>query len=235
MHTRVAIICGMAFEAEIVRRNPWREPPDIIYGLDTHKLLADIERAVENGATHLISFGTAAGLDPALVAGTIVLATSIYFLNTTHMHSPNPAWLETDSTLRQSLSLSLHDAVQKPMAGLDNPITHRAEKQGLWESIGVCAADMESHHVANIAAQHKITFSVLRVVLDDAQTALPHAATVATKPDGTIAHTRLLCALLKNPLQIPAMLRLGQQHSLAKAALVHGSRCLCESLNGRRY
>lgn len=246
MALRVAIICGMAFEAELLRRNNLDDVADIIYGLDSKKLIHDIQNAVANGASHLISFGTAAGIDPAVSSGAIILASSVSFDEPSTLQSTTPSttpstipsmaqhWLETDQVFAQSLALLLRDALQKPMAGVDAAISSVAQKHALWETFGVAAADMESHHIARIAEEHHLPFTVLRIVLDDANTTLPPAAMVATKPDGTIAFSRLIASLLLKPLQIPAMLRLGKQHSSAKASLVHSARLLSRALRSSR-
>lgn len=232
----------MAFEAEILHRSNLSHVAHIIYGLDSKKLINDIQNAIKNGASHLISFGTAAGIDPAIPSGTVILASSIYMDVQSPIQSTIPSaispkaqqWLETDQVFSQSLALLFRDALQKPMAGVDNPISSVAQKQSLWDTYGVAAADMESHHIANIAAQHQLPFTLLRVVLDDANTTLPPAAMRATKPDGTIAYTRLITSLLMHPLQIPAMIHLGKQHSSAKASLVHSARCLSRALSSNR-
>lgn len=242
MTPRVAIICGMAFEAELLRRNNLHDVADIIYGLDPEKLIHDIQNAIENGASHLISFGTAAGIDPTLPSGAIVIASSIItdvqspLQSTIQSTIPSKAqhWLETDQVFAQSLALLLRDALKKPMAGVDVPIDSVAQKHTLWETLGASAADMESHHIARIAEEHHLPFTVLRIVLDDANTALPPAAMVATKPDGSIAYTRLIASLLLHPMQIPAMMRLGKQHSAAKASLMHSARLLSRALSSNR-
>src|SRR3546814_11469473 len=78
---------------------------------------------------------------------------------------------------------------------------------------------MESGAVATVAAEAGLPFLAVRAVADRADDALPALVEHAVKPDGMPAVGRTLAAMLKNPTQIPATLRLARRTNLALARL----------------
>jgi hopanoid-associated phosphorylase len=214
----LCIVSGMAFEAKIARGEGIRN----VYGLNPQKLTQDIEAAIAGGATSLLSFGTAAGLSPALVAGSIVIARQVK--SASDSFHANVRW-------GSELLRLMPEAVAGDMAGVDHPLKTAEEKIALHTSTGVLAADMESHHMARIAHRHNLPFAVLRVVLDGADCTLPPAALASTTADGGINYSGLIRSLMTQPQQLPAMMRLGSHHKKAKKALL---RC-GQLLNGSRF
>src|SRR3546814_12171681 len=77
---------------------------------------------------------------------------------------------------------------------------------------------MESGAVATVAAEAGLPFLAVRAVADRADDALPALVEHAVKPDGMPAVGRTLAAMLKNPTQIPATLRLARRSTLALAS-----------------
>jgi hypothetical protein len=82
---------------------------------------------------------------------------------------------------------------------------------------------MESHIAAEFAAARGIPFAALRVVSDDASHALPPAVLKAMKPDGAVNVPAVIGSLLRNPAQLPALLRTARDSEIAFKALL---RCL---------
>lgn len=99
-------------------------------------------------------------------------------------------------------------------------ITTRAAKQQAWEDTGALAADLESGAVAQAAFDHGLPFAVLRVVCDPADRDLPPAAITALDADGRIRPAALLRSLARYPRQLPALIALGREAGLARAALM---------------
>jgi hypothetical protein len=83
------------------------------------------------------------------------------------------------------------------------------EKQALHTETGALAVDMESHIAARVAARHDLPFAIIRVISDSANEALPPAALVGMKPDGSMALGAVLASLARNPSQLPALIRTG--------------------------
>ncbi|MDT8870402.1 hypothetical protein RAA17_02250 [Komagataeibacter rhaeticus] len=89
-------------------------------------------------------------------------------------------------------------------------VTEATRKAELFRQTGCVALDMESGVVAEMAAARRVPFAVMRVVCDPADRTLPPAAVVALRPDGSLAVGALARSILCNPLQIPALIRVGR-------------------------
>jgi adenosylhomocysteine nucleosidase len=160
---------------------------------------------LESGATALISFGLAGGLDPALPPGTLIIPRAVVTDATT--------WA-TDATLTRALGGPLHTLY----AGAALVIT-AAEKASLRSTTGADALDLESGAVGDIAAAHGVPFAVLRAICDPADSTLPPAAIIALDARGAIAMARVAASVLRHPGQLPALLRLAAHAASARNAL----------------
>ncbi len=173
---------------------------------------------VEAGATALVSWGLAGGLDPALTAGTICLPSAVL--------TPAGAEFKTDGHWRELFLAAI--ASRRPVAG--GPILTNATalddvagKAAAFRATGAVAVDMESVAVAAIAAQHRIPFLAVRVIVDTAADTLPRSVLAATQ-GGQLRIGRLLQGLAQSPGDIPALLRLARRYGAAKRALVAVAR-----------
>jgi hypothetical protein len=101
------------------------------------------------------------------------------------------------------------DALVGTVVGSDSIAATIARKQELRARTGALAVDMESHIAARVAARHGLPFAALRTISDTAAEALPPAALVGMKPDGTMALGAVLASLARSPGQLPALLRTG--------------------------
>ena len=166
---------------------------------------------VAGGATHLLSFGLAGGLDPALPPGTLLLPQSLL--------TPDGRSIAIDAAwhARALALLAPLRPITGPMVGTDDAIATAAAKAALFARTGASAVDMESHVLA--AAAPQLPLLILRVVADGANDALPPAALVGIKPDGATDLLAVLGSVLREPSQIPALMRLGQAAAKAAATL----------------
>ena len=168
------------------------------------------ERLVAGGATHLLSFGLAGGLDPALPPGTLLLPTRL--LTPGGTIEVDAAWHAHAAALLGQLK-----PVTAPTVGSDLAIADASEKARLFARTGAAAVDMESHVLARGGAG--LPLLILRAVADSADDALPPAALVAVKPDGSTDLAAVLGAVMRRPGQIPALIRLGKAAAQAEASL----------------
>jgi adenosylhomocysteine nucleosidase len=187
-------------------------------GGDGPRLRRDLETAAASAkACAIISFGVAGGLAPGLKPGSVLVGRSILDEDGQRFQS-DPTW---SSALSEALSAPLVD-----LAGVDAPVLDQAGKRALHVRTGAHAVDMESHIAAGIAAAWRIPFAAVRVVADPAERRLPHAAVVAMRPDGAIAFGALTRSLLRNPRQIPQLVRTARDARAAFAALFRSRQML---------
>ncbi len=131
------------------------------------RLGAALHAAIHPGVSGIISFGISGGLNPELVAGNWVVASTVRYRDRA---------IATDSKWTQELSKRLPGAVLADIVGSDTMVPTPAEKSHLFRTTGAVAVDMESHIAAEIAAAHQIPFAACRVIIDSAHRALPAAA-----------------------------------------------------------
>ncbi len=163
------------------------------------------EQLVREGATALISFGLAGGLNPALPPGTLVVPASVITPSRTY---------PTDPALCARLGGPRHTL----FAGVILAVT-KAEKSSLHEAFQADAIDLESGAVAAVAAAHNLPFAVLRAICDSSETSLAPAPVTALSATGAIAPLRVAASLLAHPGQISALIRLARDAAAARRAL----------------
>ncbi len=186
-------------------------------GGDGARLRRELAEAAALRPCAIISFGVAGGLAPGLAPGAIFVARSVVAGDGEKVHA-DPVW---SRALSATLGAPLVD-----FAGVDEPVVDGAGKRALHLRTGAHVVDMESHIAARIAADRGIPFAALRVVADPAHRHLPHAALVAMRPDGAIAFGALTRSLLRDPGQIPQLIRTARDARAAFAALLRGRQML---------
>ena len=110
----------------------------------------------------------------------------------------------------------------------------QADKQALASATGALAVDMESHIAARLAAAHGLPFAALRVICDPAGRAIPPAAIAGMREDGGTDLGAILRALLRDPGQLPAMIRLAGDARTAFSFLARCRRALDADFMARR-
>jgi len=197
------IVVGLRAEALLARR---LGVPVMIGGGTASGAEVAARRAVGEGATALVSFGLAAGLDPSLRPGDLVVPTAVLCDEGTFAADPTlMAWLG-GATPHRLLA--------------DGMVAENAEtKHRLWETTGAATLDLESGAVARVATLHGLPFAVLRVICDPAERDLPPAALAALDANGAIGLARVAGSVTARPGQIPALLRLAADATAARRAL----------------
>ena len=196
------VACGMQREARIIAR-PWVTV--VAGGGDATRLEAELEAAA-SGATALLSSGLAGALDPFLKPGDIVIGTLF----------PGDG---RGTALLDLIEKQLPGAHVGTVFGSETMIASATEKHDVHARTGAIAVDMESHIAARVAARHGLPFAILRTISDSADHALPPAALVGMKPDGTMALGAVLASLARNPAQLAALIRTGRDAEKAFQAL----------------
>jgi adenosylhomocysteine nucleosidase len=204
---KIVAICGFAAEARILRRHGIEVR---ISGADPARAVSEAEAAVAQGATALMSFGVAGGLDPKLRTGDLLL----------------PRVVAALSGERFAVDAALHDRLQSRLAanhadllGFDSVVTDSRGKAKLHAQGGAVAVDMESLSVVRVAKAHGVKFIVLRAVADEASRSLPPAALVGLDTKGRFAPYRVMASLFGRPRQLPALIGLARDTRRALASL----------------
>lgn len=212
----IGIITGTAREAECL--NATKSTENFLVkcsGADSDYARRIATEILSQNCSALISFGLAGGLDSKLQSGEIILADKVV---TPVGHEWHP-----DQTQIMSLETRMREdglfPVTGPVAGVDQAVMVPEDKQVLRQKTGCIAVDMESHVVARAASEAGIPWLVIRVVADPAPMALPAVINGVLALDGTIKPGRLALNLLRRPMDLPALIRLGRASDKGFAAL----------------
>lgn len=213
-----------ALEAEARTLGPAVRRPDGLASLGGGALLAvsgmggplaaaAARRLVDAGASALLSFGLAGGLDPALCAGRVVLPEEII--------SRDGARVPTSIEWRRHLRLAL--AELEPVAAgrllaSARPLASVAEKAAAFRETGAAAVDMESLAVGEVAVALNLPFIAVRVIVDGAADLLPRAV-VAAGRGGQLSMLRLIGGLIMAPQDIVQLIRLARRYRTATRSL----------------
>ncbi len=189
----------------------------IVSGGDVDALSQRLEQALRHGSARgIISVGLGGALSPTLAVGDWVLASSIVASAVTL--PTDQAWTaRLEHGLRAGSKRTVHLG---PIAGVDHMVVDGAAKAALRTETKALAVDMESHIAAAFAQRHGLPFAALRAISDGADRALPAAAQAGMKKDGGMNIPAVLWSMLKDPRQLPALIRTGREAETAFKALL---------------
>jgi adenosylhomocysteine nucleosidase len=187
----MVFVTGLTAEARLLRALP----------LETRVGAGDAA-----GATALVSFGLAGGLDPALRPGAILRPARV-------------VWGDRVFAADAALVTALGGVTCDRVLATDTALVSAREKRAAHERSGAAAVDMESGAVAAQAARRGVPFAVLRAVCDVAAEDLPPAALLALDSAGKIGILRVAHSVVRRPSQLPALLALAGHAASARRAL----------------
>jgi adenosylhomocysteine nucleosidase len=184
-----------------------------VSGMGRGAALSAAQRLIEAGATALVSWGMAGGLDPRLVAGAVCLPCEVIDADGTRYRTTRP-WRDA---LAAALA-SMGAVAGGPLLTSERPIDSLAGKATAYRETGAVAVDMESAAVARAAAVQRLPFIAVRAIVDTAQDAVPRAITAATLT-GQVRIAPLMKALVRSPADIAPLLRLARRYRAAMRSL----------------
>jgi hopanoid-associated phosphorylase len=215
-HSVLAVTC-LAFEGRIAAGRGVR----IFCASERDHLPARIDAAAAGGCCGIVSFGVAGGLDPALMPGDLVIASAVV---------TDQDRYRTDEVWARALLAAVPGAVHADISGIEMPLVHPADKRAVRRTHRTAAVDTESHIAAAIAARRGVPFAAVRVVLDPAHRSLPPAALVPLRRDGSADIGAVLASVRRQPAQLPSLMRIVADVSLAWSTLARGRRRLGHAL-----
>jgi len=211
------IVVGMAFEARIAAQSGL---PVVCAG-NRRDLSAALHDAIGPDCKGLVSFGVAGGLKTDLPAGTCVIGSAVV---------TGDRRFVLDRKWSEKLLQRVPGARSGIIAGVPAPVATAAAKHALHRDTGAVVVDMESHIVASSAAHHGLPMAVIRVVCDPVARGLPDIAFRSVRADGTTNVMTLLGSIARQPVHLPAMIRLALDARSARASLTRCGRLLGPSL-----
>ncbi len=198
----LGILAGLKQEARLIRRF-LPDAPLALSNATPEGARRGVERLLAAGATELLSFGCAGSLSPDAPPGTVIVADHVR-----HEGKDIPC----DPRLSQTFGSAygrrggiLHSDVLVELA---------LAKAWYFSETKCLAVDMES----GVVAGSGVPFAVLRVVCDDASRDLPPAVKTSVR-DGAVYVPGLVGSLLRHPLQIGGLIRLGKEAALAQRTM----------------
>ncbi len=213
--SQLGVITGLAREADCFRALPSQR------GLLVRCAGGNSERAAEiagilvaNGCRGLASFGIAGGLQPGLDPGAIVIAGSVICPDNSRIQC-DPAWqLNLMSALERELFV-----VGSDLCGRDQAVLLSAQKRRLHDQTAAAAVDMESHAVAQVAAELGVPFIAIRAIADPLDRDVPSWVTDVVGNDGRPRAGAVIAGVARHPFDVPALMRLGADTEKAIASL----------------
>jgi adenosylhomocysteine nucleosidase len=207
------VVVGLEFEARIAAGFG----AQVICSGDGRDLAVKLSLAIRDDCRGLVSFGVAGGLAPHLKPGDCVVGSAVL---------SDSGRVEMDKHWSQVLLRTIPDAFHGTLAGVSAPVADPRAKHALHVRTGAVAVDMESHVVAQVGKARGIPVAAIRVITDPSVRALPAAAFAAMRPNGTTDIAAMIRFLIRQPNQLPALLRTALDARAARASLLRGRELL---------
>lgn len=225
---RLGIVVAMTDEVRTLTKHPLGigQTIEIHEGVLVHLSGVGRKRAsraaqslLNRGATALLSWGTAGGLVPGLVPGSLVLPKTV-MRSDSCLFQVDPSWHERlRSRLEGHMGLRSETLIESPTV-----LTTSEEKRALADRTGAVAVDMESASVAFVAKQAGLPFVALRVISDPFDQTLSSSVVSAYDTSGHLKTRRLLRELVRHPEELLGWLSLTMNLRKARRTLARIAR-----------
>lgn len=222
--SRIGVVSALPLEARCLRRrrrlrgrvgtSPAAAMLGGVSGPGPERAQRLAERLVEQGATGLVSWGLAGGLDPRIAPGTLIVADQVVIATGTG-YPTDRAWRQR---ILSALPLQVL-AVEAPLLASDAVASTAQDKAALLCRYAAAAVDMESGGIARVASRFGLPFLVLRAVVDPAGMTLPPAFAEAVDERGALRLSYLVRALARQPHMLRSLLALARNARAATSTL----------------
>lgn len=177
------------------------------------------QRLLARGATALMSWGLAAGLDRALKPGSLLLPIAIIDADLRE-HPVNLVW-HRDLCARLENRFTIHTELLAESALL---LGTPAQKRALMLHSAAIAADMESAALAALARAANVPFVAVRAVSDTAVTRVPSWLGGVIDTAGRLVVAKVLARIAARPADWAAISHLAFGFCAARATLTGVAR-----------
>lgn len=186
----------------------------VLSGIGAARAYAAGALLVSEGATALLGWGFAAGLDDRLAAGSLLLPERIIDV-TGESHPVSAEWHQ-----RLHQTLSARYPVRTDALVESNAIVKTSvEKRDLARRTRAVATDMESAAQARFALERRLPFAVVRAVIDTASSDIPQNVMRSLDPQGNVNVEKFLGKAVFYPADWIKMVKLGMQFNAARRTL----------------
>ena len=219
----IGIIVPLIQEASVfkIKKNSTKKPIEIsdnlllfVSGVGVKNATKAVEILAPK-VSHLISWGTAAGLSRHLKPGDLLLPDLIMDKNRTAY--------KTDPDLKKKMVALMPDDLSYESGLLcesTNILKEVEEKEEFGKKYNATACDMESATIAKLADQKGISFNALRFISDDYSTPIPKSVYLSINEDGDFIIGKFLLYLISNPRDIYQIIRLAKKFGKAKKTML---------------
>jgi nucleoside phosphorylase len=163
----------------------------------------------------LVSWGFAAGLDPALAPGTLVIGQQI--------EPPLPPVPGAPDAVVWAMNLAARLRTRVPLVAgtiaCPGHVVRSADEKRALGASGAVAADMETAAIASAAAAAGIPWLALRVLVDTVDVIVPESVAVAIDADGRFEMASFLRALMRRPMDLTRLPALASAYRRAMRTL----------------
>ncbi len=177
----------------------------IVSGMGSDRARQAAQKLVEENVDCLISFGSAGALSPELASGDLM-----------HPKEALSDGKRYDTTSRLSEAI-MRRLSQKniiintgPLVTVAGVLAKTSDKHELFQQTGAVSVDMETAGILDVARSCQVPAFALRAIVDTADMMIPEVAMQRTDQFGQVNTPALIVDLLRQPGQIPAVLRLGK-------------------------
>lgn len=218
----IGIVAALPAEARSLSARPINlsqltelEHGDLLWqsGMGAERARQAARSLLDAGASALLSWGTAGGLDPALRPGDVVLPVTVV---------PSAGvGLEVDAAWHMRLRRCLDGSSINtgPLIQSSRVVAEPADKAELFRSTGAVAVDMESAAIAQVCKHANRPFMAIRAVADPARRCIPAAVVKAMDVNGRVSLGAVGLAVVERPRLVTELLQLRKDSRAAYATL----------------
>ncbi len=204
---------------KLVRNKLDRSIAVVQSGIGTENARHAASMLIEAGAVRLASSGVAGGLDPGLKSGDVVVATTVL----SPRRGGSVYIIRCDESLSDAMAQRLEAqgiAVRRgPIFTSSDALCSVQEKRRLFRETGALAVDMEAAGVAGAALGFGASLLVIKVVCDEADTAVPEELADALRLDGSVNILKVFKSVFRKPSLSRRLISMDRQFNAATAAL----------------